>query len=76
VELYDITKKWLEENGYDGLCYEECGCELEDFMPCGEPSPRCEAGHREKAPRGSGFDYFIYPGKGNSEEGGNDEKNG
>ena len=66
MELFDIMKKWLKENGYDGLCLpdEECGCTFEDFMPCGEPSPRCEAGHCEKAPPGSGVDYLIYPGKG------------
>lgn len=65
MELFDILRNWLEENGYDGLCLpdEECGCSLENFMPCGEPSPRCEAGHCVKAPEGSGVDYFIYPGK-------------
>lgn len=66
MNLFDILKKWLKENDYDGLCLpeEECGCSLDDFMPCGEPSPRCEAGHRIDAPKDSGFDYFIYPGKG------------
>ena len=62
MELFDILKNWLKENGYDGLCLpdEECGCAIGDFMPCGEPSPRCEAGHRKKAPPGSDADYFIY----------------
>lgn len=68
MELFDITKKWLEENGYDGLSLleEDCGCALEDFMPCCEPSPRCEAGYCREAPEGSSVDYFIYPGKGGS----------
>lgn len=66
MELFCIARKWLKDNGYDGLCLpeEECGCSLEDFMPCGEPSLKCEAGCYAKAPPGSDVDYFIYPGKG------------
>lgn len=30
----DILKKWLKDNGYDGLCARECGCGLREFMPC------------------------------------------
>ena len=66
MEIHDIVKTWLQENGYNGLCDPEieCGCAIDDFMPCGEPGHRCEAGHTEEAPPGSGVDYFIYPGKG------------
>ena len=66
MELSEIVKIWLQENGYDGLCNPdiECGCAIEDLMPCGEPGIRCEAGHRKKASPGSGVDYLIYPGKG------------
>jgi len=65
MKLEEIIKAWLKENGYDGLCNTdiECGCAVEDFMPCGEPSIYCEAGHQEPAPEGSGVDYFIYTGK-------------
>lgn len=31
----------LEEDGYDGLCSEGCGCGLDDFMPCGESNREC-----------------------------------
>jgi len=67
MKLPGIIKTWLEDNGYDGLCDpdNECGCHIDDFMPCGEPSIHCEAGHQEDAPKDSGVDYFIYPGKAN-----------
>jgi len=30
----DIIREYLVANGYDGLCSEECGCGLDDLMPC------------------------------------------
>jgi hypothetical protein len=50
MNLREIAKKWLEDNGYDGLTNEYCGCELNDLMPCGEPSPNCEAGYKVPCP--------------------------
>ena len=40
----DILKKWLSEKGFDGLCNPEaeCGCGLEDLIPCGEACDDCE----------------------------------
>ena len=42
-----IVEQYLSENGYDGLCClevgVECGCSLEDLMPCGGPSWQCTA---------------------------------
>ena len=36
ITCRDIVKVWLEANGFDGLCGEECGCGIgEDFSPCG-----------------------------------------
>ena len=40
-DVVEIIKQWLREHGYDGLfCPSEweednCGCGLDDFMPCG-----------------------------------------
>ncbi len=32
--------------GYDGLCTDECGCELDDLMPCDGPNcADCVPGH-------------------------------
>lgn len=45
--LHDIIRSWLISNGYDGLASEECGCTLDDLMPCDEPHMRdCNAAYR------------------------------
>ena len=43
--LKSIAKQWLEKNGMDGLCNEDCGCKLDDLMPCVHPRDTCEAGN-------------------------------
>lgn len=70
MELYKIAIEWLKNNGFDGLCDPsiECGCHIDDFMPCGEPGIHCEAGHQVEAPHDSGVDYFIWPGKAQPED--------
>jgi hypothetical protein len=44
--LCEIAALWLREYGYHGLSNHElsCACLIDDLMPCGEPSDRCEAG--------------------------------
>jgi hypothetical protein len=46
ITIRKIVEEWLKKNGCDGLCLPShgCGCELNDLMPCDEPSPRCVAG--------------------------------
>lgn len=34
MDVKQIIKKWLADNGYDGLCGFGCGCGLDDLMPC------------------------------------------
>ena len=36
----------LRGDGYSGLCSEECGCELDDLMPCEEPRFDCSPGYK------------------------------
>ena len=45
MDVIEIVKVWLAENGYDGLCNDNnCGCGLTDFAPCdGGPYWTCEA---------------------------------
>lgn len=50
-----ILAEWLKANGYDGLCnpWAECGCEVDDLMPCGgEGCDGCVAGYRIECPGG------------------------
>lgn len=62
--LKDIVAATLREMGADGLYYwechdgsDECGCKLDDLMPCSEPSPKCEAAKRCKT---TDEDEIIY----------------
>jgi len=44
MDVWEIVKIWLKENGFDGLCNEDCGCGLDYFAPCeGGPSHDCES---------------------------------
>lgn len=49
MKVKEIVKKFLEDNGYDGLTSGECGCKVEDLMPCdgcmGCGQEDCQAGH-------------------------------
>ncbi len=49
MKVEKIVGGWLKEHGYDGLCNCDrgCGCLLDNFAPCGEISPCCEAGRRK-----------------------------
>lgn len=49
MEVIDIVKDYLEQNGYDGLFNSdnECACEVDDLAPCGEMSDYCRAGFKQ-----------------------------
>jgi hypothetical protein len=48
----EIIEKYLRDNGYAGLCAEECGCGLDDFMPCsGEWQLDCKPAYAVKCPK-------------------------
>ena len=43
----EIVCAWLKERSYEGLAGDECGCGIENLMPCGGCSEDgCVAGHR------------------------------
>ena len=50
MNLLEITASWLREHGYDGLVRTDfdCGCGLDDFMPCSQPPEHCEAAYRRE----------------------------
>lgn len=48
LSVQEIVIAYLKQNGYDGLYNDDCGCTLDDFMPCGEVGPDCSAGYRMK----------------------------
>jgi len=60
MNIKEIITKYLTENGFDGLCGEECGCQLGDLFPCESISPNCEPGyisHPEK--HAYGWEWVI-----------------
>ncbi len=34
MNVHDIVKQYLKDNGFDGLCTEDCGCLIDDLFPC------------------------------------------
>lgn len=36
MNLREIIIKHLKDNGFDGLCGDECGCLKGELFPCGE----------------------------------------
>ena len=52
MDIRKIAEQWLKENGYEGLCSEDCGCEITDLMPCDTLSTICEAGYKVPCPGG------------------------
>ncbi len=47
MTVIEMLAEYLKENGYDGLCGQECGCEIDDLAPCDEVNRECVAGHKE-----------------------------
>jgi len=60
TNLKNIVISWLTLHGYDGLYNDgECGCDVSDLMPCGEPNSDCMAGYKVDCPKDHEFDYMI-----------------
>jgi len=50
--VQDIVKKFLKDNGYDGLHNgDECGCGDEDLMCCGDTFSSCTVAFRCTDPK-------------------------
>jgi len=61
MDIKGIVKKYLKDNGFDGLveCFAECGCEINDLMPCDSPSIDCQPGYKHVADPSTGWDFTI-----------------
>jgi hypothetical protein len=62
MNVKEIVKKYLDDNGFDGLYNEDCGCLKDDLAPCGEILYDCEAGYKQNL-KDPDFDFFIGPNK-------------
>ena len=45
MNVSEIVKAYLEENGYDGLCRGDCGCSKDDLFVC-EFFCNCDSAYR------------------------------
>jgi hypothetical protein len=60
MTVKEIIKQYLLNNNYDGLAGEECGCTIDDLMPCEfENLIHCEPGYKRKCDCGDGCDFHI-----------------
>jgi hypothetical protein len=48
MNVKEIIIKYLKENGYDGLCTDDCGCQISDLCPCGNNIELCGPGYKHK----------------------------
>jgi len=56
MDVEKIIKKYLIDNGFDGLQdSDRCGCKIDDLMPCEEVSPDCTPGYLQEC---TGCDNF------------------
>lgn len=58
----EMVKEYLKKNKYDGLVasHGECGCKLDDLMPCGgDYVMDCEAGYEMDCNCGEGCNSHI-----------------
>ena len=48
MTVKEIVVAYLKTHGYDGLAADECGCALDDLMPCGQPGDDCVTAHKRQ----------------------------
>lgn len=64
MTLVGIVEQYLRAIGMDGLANSdaECGCHVDDLMPCSDPGMGCEAARNDKArAKAEGLDYWMVP---------------
>lgn len=60
-----IVSNWLKKHGYDGLynSFTECGCLIEELMPCDYSCDDCKPGYKNSDPSGES-NWLVGPKKG------------
>jgi len=46
MTVLEIVKKYLQDNGYDGLYGDECACCVDDLIPCDADFSDCKPGYK------------------------------
>ena len=50
MNLREYVTQRMRRDGYSGLYRDECGCTIDDLMPCETPWETCELGHACRCP--------------------------
>lgn len=58
----EIIEQYLKEKGFDGLCGDDCGCGIDDLMPCFDAWTECVPGFKGPDPDGES-DWLMYPSR-------------
>jgi len=64
ISVKEIVKQYLINHGYDGLYSDllECGCSVDDLMPCSGNACGCRSGYKVDDPSDQ-FEFLIVPEK-------------
>ena|GEM_PF-3404563 len=55
MNVKQIIKNYLKENGFDGLCCNSCGCGLNKLFDCdGDGMEKCQPGYKHTGPEKNG----------------------
>jgi hypothetical protein len=68
MTVKEILTEYLKSNGFDGLCGFDCGCPLDDLIPCSDASDLCVPGYKTPCDCGGGCEYHISETKEKQEE--------
>ena len=49
LDVLRIVADYLVDHGYDGLCWDDCGCGCIDLAPCGAMNPDCHPAYNHPA---------------------------
>lgn len=62
MTIRQIIETYLRENHFDGLFCDECGCDLDDLMPCSsEGALSCQPGYKHPCDCEEGHAYHVRP---------------
>ena len=62
MNVYEILRNHLKSIGADGLCTEECGCEIGDMCCCGGDMTECfPAKNNPERARREGVPFWMDP---------------
>ena len=64
MDVADIVKRFLEENGFDGLYTDECGCKKDNLFPCDSDGAKyCVPGYQGPCHCGEDHGFHVGPKK-------------